>query len=68
MRRSIAAVLLLSALASCQQPAPEVTVKDVWTRATPPGATNAAVFMTITSPTPDRLVAASTPSPGGPIS
>lgn len=35
-------------------------VKDVWTRATAGSATNAAVFMTITSRIPDRLVAAST--------
>lgn len=64
MRRSIAAVLLLSALAACRQPAPEVTIRDVWTRATPAGAGNAAVFMTIASPTADRLVAASTPVAG----
>src|SRR5262245_11420408 len=36
-------------------------VKDAWTRDTVGGSTNAAVFMTIRSPTADRLIAASTP-------
>jgi copper(I)-binding protein len=36
-------------------------VKDVWTRDTVGGSANAAVFMTIRSQIPDRLVAASTP-------
>jgi copper(I)-binding protein len=42
------------------QPA-RVQVKDVWARDTVGSTANGAVFMTITSPTPDRLVSASTP-------
>ena len=60
MKRSVLAFLVLLPLASCGQPvAPEV--KDAWTRDTVGGIENAAVFMTISSPVADRLVAASTP-------
>ena len=52
-------VFLWLPLASCQQPA-ALQVNDVWTRASAGSVANAAVFMTITSPTPDRLIAAST--------
>jgi copper(I)-binding protein len=51
---------LLFSLAACVQAAPP-EVKDVWTRDTVGGSANAAVFMTIRSQTPDRLIAASTP-------
>ena len=60
MSRSILTLLLSFSLASCAQSAP-FDVTDVWTRDTVGGTDNAAVFMTITSPTADRLVAASTP-------
>jgi copper(I)-binding protein len=50
--------VLLPALAAAQ-PA-QLDVKNVWTRASVGSAGNAAVFMTITSKVPDRLIAAST--------
>ncbi len=55
------ALLLVAALAACGQPA-QVEIADPWTRDTVGGTANAAVFMTITSPAADRLVAASTPA------
>jgi len=59
--RSVAFALFLSLpIAACSQPSP-IEVKDVWARETVADAANAAVYMTITSPTPDRLIAASTP-------
>lgn len=60
MRRLAFALLPLLPVAACVQPAP-LEVKDVWARDTVGGTANAAVYMTITSPTADRLVAASTP-------
>lgn len=59
MRRLAFALFLSLPLAACVQPAPLV-VKDVWARDTVGGTTNAAVYMTITSPTADRLISAST--------
>jgi len=50
--------LLLSGAAA---QSPQVTVTDAWSRATPPHAPTAAVYMTLTSATADRLVAVSTP-------
>ncbi len=61
VRRLAFALLLTLPVAACTQPAP-LAVKDVWARDTVGGSANAAVFMTITSPTADRLVAASTPA------
>jgi periplasmic copper chaperone A len=52
--------LSLFALASCSQPA-SLEVKDPWTRDTVGSVANAAVFMTISSPSADRLISASTP-------
>jgi periplasmic copper chaperone A len=52
--------LFLFALASCSQPA-SLEVKDPWTRDTVGSVANAAVFMTISSPSADRLISASTP-------
>jgi copper(I)-binding protein len=52
--------LLLLPITACGQPAP-LEVKDVWTRDTIGSVANAAVYLTITSPTPDRLIAASAP-------
>jgi copper(I)-binding protein len=52
--------MLAGFLAACGQPAsPEIT--DAWTRDTVGGTASAAVFMTVTSPTGDRLLGASTP-------
>lgn len=60
MVRPLAFALFLSLpIAACTQPAP--IVKDIWARATVANATNAAVYMTITSPTSDRLIGASVP-------
>lgn len=59
--RSLAFALMLSlAAAACTQPA-SIDVQDAWARETVASATNAAVYMTITASTPDRLVGASTP-------
>ena len=60
MRRLLFALLLLGPIAACAKPTP-LEVKDAWTRDTVGSTANAAVFMTITSGTPDRLIAASTP-------
>ena len=46
-------------LAACGQPA-EVVVADAWARDSVGRTASAAVFMTITSPSADRLVGAST--------
>ncbi|HWY14329.1 MAG TPA: copper chaperone PCu(A)C [Rhizomicrobium sp.] len=51
---------LLLPVAAAAQTA-RLEVKDVWARATIGSSANAAIYMTITSPNPDRLVAASTP-------
>lgn len=59
MRRLALALFLSLPVAACVQPAP-LEVKDVWARDTVGGTANAALFMTISSPTADRLIAAST--------
>ena len=51
---------LLLPVAAAAQTA-RLEVKDVWARATIGSSANAAIYMTITSPNADRLVAASTP-------
>lgn len=61
VRRSAFALFLLAPLAACQQAAP-FEVKDVWARDTIGGTGAAAVYMTITSPTADRLTGASSPA------
>ncbi|MCM8730390.1 copper chaperone PCu(A)C [Hephaestia sp. GCM10023244] len=62
MRMRLAfAVSLSLMIGGCHQPA-SLEVKDAWTRETIASTPNAAVFMTITSPTADRLMAASTPA------
>jgi copper(I)-binding protein len=61
VRRLAFALLPLLATLACARPAP-LEVKDVWARDTVGGRANAAVFMTIRSAGPDRLVAASTPA------
>ena len=60
MRRLALALVLLSLLAGCGQPA-GVEVKDAWARDTVGRTANAAVFMTLSSPGTDRLIAASSP-------
>ena len=59
LMRWFALALLLPAMAAAQ-PA-QLEMKDIWARDTIGSAANAAVYMTITSPTTDRLLAASTP-------
>lgn len=61
MKRLALALFLMAPLTSCGQAAP-LEVKDVWARDTVGRSANAAVFMTIRSPTPDRLIAATTPA------
>ena len=56
----MAFALFLLPIVSCAQPV-SLEVKDVWARATAANAANGAVYMTITSPTPDRLIAVSAP-------
>ncbi|MGD9615492.1 MAG: copper chaperone PCu(A)C [Alphaproteobacteria bacterium] len=55
----LAAVLLLSAAAVAQTGTVEVT--EVWARATPGGAENGAAYLTLQSPTADRLTGATSP-------
>ena len=65
MKRLALAVLLAGPLAACGQPAPSAAappeIARPWTRDTVGGTASAAVFMTVTAPAADRLVAASTP-------
>lgn len=61
MRKVTSALAPLLVLAACGQPA-EVEIDNAWTRDTVGRTGSAAVFMTITSPSRDRLVAASTPA------
>lgn len=60
MKRLALALILLFPMLSCSRPAP-LEVENAWTRDTVGGTANAAVFMTISSRTPDRLIGASTP-------
>jgi copper(I)-binding protein len=65
MRPSVFALGLSLLLAACAQPQPAAPeVENVWARDTVGDTTNAAIFMTITSATADRLVAASAPVAG----
>ena len=61
MKRFVA-FLAVGLLTSCQ--AAELEIKDAWARATVGGTANAAVFMTISSGTPDRLLGAASPLAG----
>ena len=56
---AFAAALLIAGTAAAQEGAVEVT--DAWARATPGKAENGAAYLTIVSPTPDRLTGLSTP-------
>ena len=60
MKRFALVLFLLLPVMAAAQPA-QLEVKNVWTRATIGAPVNAAIYMTITSRIPDRLVAASTP-------
>jgi len=74
--RAILATVLLTALASAlsaapgtAQPAasagaPPVEAQAAWARATPPGASTGAVYVTLTAPAGDRLTGASSPLAG----
>lgn len=67
MNRSVVLALPFAALVSglaLAQPAPTVTASNVWARATPPSASTAAVYLTLTSPADDRLTSATTPVAG----
>lgn len=57
---AFAAVLLFAAAAAAQTGS--VEVKDAWARATPGKAENGAAYLTLQSPTADRLTGASTPA------
>lgn len=59
MKRTAFALLLALPILSCRQ-SEQMQVNSAWTRDTIGRTASAAVFMTITSPTPDRLVGAST--------
>ena len=59
--KRLALASLIAPLMSCSQPA-QLEVKNPWTRDTVGSVANAAIFMSITSPTEDRLVSASTPA------
>ena len=59
-RLAIAGCLLISASAAAQTG--PVDIKDAWARATPGKAENGAAYLTNVSPTPDRLVAVSSPA------
>jgi copper(I)-binding protein len=54
-----AVCLLIAGTAAAQRGAVEVT--DAWARATPGKAENGAAYLTIASPTPDRLTGLATP-------
>ncbi len=64
-RRAILAALALAAVtpaaAFAQHPAP-VRAQDAWARATPPGASTGAIYLTLISPSGDRLTGISSPA------
>jgi periplasmic copper chaperone A len=60
VRRLVLVALLAPIPVACGQPA-DLEVTDAWTRDTVGGSNAAAVFMTISAPSGDRLVAASSP-------
>ena len=52
---------LFTAPCFAQQP-PTVTAQDAWARATTPGVSTGGIYVTLTSPAGDKLVAASSPN------
>ena len=61
MHRLVTLAALAAATPAFAQPAPSVTASNAWSRATPPGATTGAAYMTLTSKTQDKLTAISSP-------
>lgn len=55
-----AALSAMTAAASAQTG--QVKVEDAWARATPAGASTAAVYLTLEAPSADKLVAVATPA------
>ena len=66
MRPVLAACLIALAASAASAGASDVTVKDAWIRATPPGAPTAAAYATITNPaiSSDRLLGGTTAAAG----
>ncbi len=66
-RRALLAAFVLAAVSStavlAQQPAP-VEAQGAWARATPPHASTGAIYLTLTSPSGDKLTGASSPAAG----
>jgi len=56
---AVAACLVVAGAALAQTD--QLEVSDAWTRATPAKAENGVAFLTIRTPTPDRLVSVSSP-------
>ncbi len=59
----LASVLLTATPAPAQpsQPGSGVTATQAWSRATPPGAQTAAVYVTLKAPVQDKLIGVATP-------
>lgn len=64
--RYLAGIVMAVLISACDggTTVSELTVTDAWTRPTPAGSTVAAVYLTITSPVDDELIAVSTPVAG----
>ena len=61
LKSIVSAICLLVAGAAMAQTG-QIDVKDAWARATPGKAENGAAYVTIVSPTADRLVSVSSPA------
>lgn len=64
MRMALLAIGFVLAAGSASAQTGPLQIQNAWARATPGGATIGAAYVTIRSPTADRLVAASTPVAG----
>ena len=60
--KSIIFVICLLVAGAAMAQAGQIDVKDAWARATPGKAENGAAYLTIVSPTADRLVSVSSPA------
>jgi copper(I)-binding protein len=58
---AVSLLLAGAAMAQTVGPPSQVQVRDAWARATPAKAENGAAYLTIVSPTSDRLTGVSTP-------
>lgn len=58
---ALVAALLLAACSSDPPTVTELTVRGAWARTTPETATNGVAYLTITSPTDDRIVGVAVP-------